>query len=241
MSCACSRRGLLGGLALGAAPGLAGAAVTVARSPRIAGIDLPDTAAARAAMELGRTAMPGYLFNHCMRTFLFGTLVAHREKIAHDAEALLIASALHDIGLTPAHSKPGQPFEMDSADAAKTLTLKQGRGEREAELVWRMIAYHTSALGAHEAEQVGLVGAGAGADVFGSGLKTFKAEEVAAIVGAYPRLGFKKGFADSLTAYCKRKPYAQVGTWTDAYCRAHAPEVKWPDLEAGMNRAPFAD
>jgi hypothetical protein len=206
----------------------------------VAGVVMPDTRVVRAAVELARTAMPGYLFNHCMRTWLFGALTARNEHTPHDPEALIVASALHDLGLVEQYSTAGQPFEMDSADAAKALALRNGAGEKEAELVWRSIAFHTSALGAHEAPAVNLVGAGAGADVYG-GLDAFKPEDVAAILAAYPRLGFKAGFQQSLTDYCRRKPRAQVGTWTDAYCRAHAPEVKWPTIEAGMARSPFTE
>jgi hypothetical protein len=237
--CQTSRRALLATLT--ATPLLSAPRAWAKASAPIAGIAMPDTRVVKAAVELARTAMPGYLFNHCMRTWLFGALTARQENIRHDAEALIVASALHDLGLVAAWSTPGQPFEMDSADAAKALALKNGAGEKEAELVWRSIAFHTSALGAHEAPAVNLVGAGAGADVFGGGLKAFKPDDVAATLAAYPRLGFKAGFQQSLTDYCRRKPRAQIGTWTDAYCRAHAPEVKWPTLEAGMARSPFSE
>lgn len=38
----------------------------------VAGIRLPSSAVARAAAQFSHDSCPGYLFNHCMRTYLFG-------------------------------------------------------------------------------------------------------------------------------------------------------------------------
>ncbi len=194
-----------------------------------------------AALQLARANIPPLLFNHSVRTFLFGTLLEQADGVETDHEMLLVASAFHDFGLVAKYASVGQPFEMDSADAAKRFLDERGVPAPKVELVWRAIAMHTSALVAHEAPQVSLVGAGAGADVFGSGLARLPPGAMEEILHAFPRLGFKAGFEALLTDYCHRKPRAQAGTWTDAYCRAHSPGVNFPSIERRIETSPFAD
>jgi hypothetical protein len=190
---------------------------------------------------MAKEACPEHLYNHCIRTFLFGDLVARREKIAYDAEIIFVAAAMHDLGLIERYSTKGQPFEMDGADQAKAFLEAHGVKGARAEIAWNAIAMHTSPLSAHQAPQVQLVGGGAGVDVYGSGLKAMPQETVQAILAAYPRHGFREGFPQLLTELCQRKPYAQVGTWTDAYCRAHTHGVTFPEIDKGMDRFPFPD
>lgn len=222
--------------------GRAAAAEAAPALPKeVGGVKIPDTPIARAAAAMAKEACPTHLYNHCLRTFLFGDLVARREKIAYDAEIIFTAAAMHDLGLVERYSTKGQPFEMDGADQAKAFLEKHGVKGPRAEIAWNAIAMHTSPLSAHQAPQVGLVGGGAGVDVYGSGIKSLPQDAVAAILAAYPRKGFREGFPQLLTELCQRKPMAQVGTWTDAYCRAHTHGVTYPEIDKGMDRFPFPD
>jgi hypothetical protein len=218
------------------------AAAEVGALPRdVGGVAIPDTAIARAAAAMAREACPEHLYNHCIRTFLFGALVARRDRIDYDAEIIFTAAALHDLGLIERYSTPRQPFEMDGADAAKAFLEQHGVKGPRAEIAWNAIAMHTSPLSAHQVPQVQLVGGGAGVDVYGSGIKTLPADAVQAILAAFPRHGFRQGFPELLTQLCARKPLAQVGTWTDAYCRAHTHGVAFPEIDKNMDRFPFPD
>ena len=208
---------------------------------RVGGIALPDTPMAKAAAAMVRAASPEHLYNHCLRTYLFGALVAERDQTHYDQEIIFIAAAMHDLGLIERYQSKSQPFEMDGADAALAFLDQHGVGRARAELAWHAIALHTSRLSAHEAPQLQLVGAGAGADVYGNGLDTLPADRVRAVLAAYPRRGFRQGFPQLLQAYCQRKPLATVGGWTDAYCRTHAHGVTFPDIERGMDRFPYPD
>ncbi len=204
-------------------------------------VRLPATSITLAAARMAREASPPFLYNHCLRTFVFGALLAANDRLKYDAEMILVAASLHDLGLVERYASKDLPFEMDGADAAKAFLAARGVKDARAEMVWNAIALHTSALSAHQPAQVGLVGAGAGADVFGGGLKTLKAEHVAACLAAFPRLGFKVGFQKLLVDYCHRKPRAQVGTWTDAFCRVHAPEAHYPDIDRGLAASPYTE
>jgi hypothetical protein len=209
--------------------------------PLVAGIRLPMSALATEAVALARGAMPGWLFNHCIRTYLFGALAAKADGLAFDEEAIFIAAALHDLGLVDPYQSEDEPFEIDGARAAEKFVRDHGADAREAGIVRDAIAFHTSALSALQPPQIELVGRGAGADVFGGGLERIGRPAVDAVVAALPRLGFKAAFEAALVAYCDRKPRAQLGTWTDAFCREHVHDFAFPSLERRLMASPFAE
>jgi hypothetical protein len=207
----------------------------------IAGVRLPLSATAKAAATMARAAYPAFLYNHCLRTYLFGALVAKAQAIAFDEEAIFIASCLHDLGLVPRYQSPDKPFELDSANAARDFLSKAGATDKQTDLICDAIAFHTSALADLRAPQVSLVGTGAGADVFGSGLKALSATQVSEVLAAFPRLNFKAEFRSNLLDYCKRKPRAQMGTWTDAFCRAHVKNYHFPTIDERLIDSPFTE
>ncbi len=207
----------------------------------VAGVRLPLTPLALDAAVLARASQPTFLYHHCLRTYVFGALLAHSRAIEFDEEAIFIAACLHDIGLTERYQSEDEPFEVDSAREAKQFLAEHHVLEPKSELICDAIAFHTSALASLRAPQVSLVGVGAGADVFGSRLKTLPPAQVDEVVAAFPRAGFKAEFRRTLIGYCTRKAGAQIGTWTDAFCRAHVPGYKFPDLEERLMGSPFKD
>ena len=89
----------------------------------VAGIRLPQSPLARAAAEFSRAHCPDYLFNHCMRTFLFGAVALQKQKLAYDADKAFAAAALHDLGLLQEFASPSASFEIDGANHAEQLML----------------------------------------------------------------------------------------------------------------------
>jgi HD domain len=209
----------------------------------VAGIAIPRTSAARAATALSRQACPEVLFNHCMRTFLFGALHENHHGRSYDSEAAFVAAALHDLGLLQAYETEGRPFEIDSANAAEHLALQNGLSPQVADLVWNAAAMHDMrwAIVTKQNPTVELVAAGASADVVGPDETMISPAATAEVLDAFPRLGFKAQFARLLTDHCRRKPLSQLGTWLDGYCRAAAPGAKFPDPAALIRAAPFSE
>jgi hypothetical protein len=207
----------------------------------VAGIAIPSTAVARAALDLAAGASPDFLLNHCVRTFLFGALMSQLHGVQYDAEVAFIAAALHDLGLIERYSSKDEPFEIDGADAAKRFLSQRGFANARIEIIWDAIAMHTSALSGHKGPEVALVGSGAGIDVFGGQLHLLAPASVASVLAHFPRLQFNAGFARLLLDYCHRKPLAQVGTWTDELCRSHVHGVAFPTIEQGLKASPFKD
>jgi hypothetical protein len=70
----------------------------------LAGIKVVDTPLVRDAIELARNSSEPYFFNHAMRSWSFGVLIAKGTKPAPDPELLAVSAVLHDLGLTDRYS-----------------------------------------------------------------------------------------------------------------------------------------
>ena len=66
-------------------------------------IVVPDTAAVENAVSLISPLCDDWLMNHNFRTYVWGAVLAAKESIKYDEELLLVASLLHDLGLTSSH------------------------------------------------------------------------------------------------------------------------------------------
>src|SRR5260370_8689277 len=91
------RRTLLkwaGALTLLAHPGFARYARGAELPAEVAGVRLPRTPLALAAARFARARCPDYLFNHCMRTFLFGALLLARPQPPHPGGAPFLPATL---------------------------------------------------------------------------------------------------------------------------------------------------
>jgi hypothetical protein len=214
----------------------------------VASVPLPDSALAKAAAALAYADCPGFLFNHCVRTYLFGCLLAPlttgrpaRGRNAFDHEQVFIASALHDLGLLPKYASPSEPFEIDSAEAAKAFLDRHGVPARTIGVIWDAIAMHASPIGEHKSLEVQLVGRGAGADVFGGGIGRLSKADVATVLAAFPRDQFNSRFRELLFDHCRRKPLSTTSTWLDAFCRSHLPTARFPTIDGGFARSPFKE
>ncbi len=188
----------------------------------VLGIRIPDSALARGAATLARTESPNFLFNHCMRTFVFAGLAARRMGRTYDEEAVFVACALHDLALMEKYEVADKTFERAGADFARGFARAGGFSEERAELVWQGIALHTSRVPDGAAFDVKMVQIGAGMDVFGfPPLSEMPWGDVEAVVREFPRAAFNKAFKDLLVAHGKRRPqHAGENDWIGAFTRA---------------------
>src|ERR1700693_5367916 len=132
----------------------------------VAGVRLVDSGPAKKAAALAREVSPAYLFNHCMRTYLFGTLIGRSERRRCDEELLFLACTLHDLGLTERFMGE-MPFEIQGAEAAARFLKDRGVSSEKVAVVWDGIAMHPYAMAGHKQPEIALVAAGAGAEVLG--------------------------------------------------------------------------
>ena len=237
-----TRRRVLGGLI----------AVMLAPSPtraqtgvpsEVAGIKLPQSGVARAAAEFSRSHCPDYLFNHCMRTFLFGAVALQAQKRSYDADTAFAAAALHDLGLLPAFATASSSFEIDGANRAEQVMTESGLSPRDAAIVWHAIALHDVrfAITRRQGPEAMLVAMGAGCDVDGPDESAIEASQIKEIVSAFPRLQFKQRFTALAVDHCKRKPLSQRGTWLEGLCREQVPSAWTDTVEREIADAPFSE
>ena len=91
---------------------------TVTRLESLAGVRIPDTPLAKAAVDLLEATSPQFICNHCVRTYVFGNLAVRSiGRSIIDEEIAFCGALLHDLGLVPAHAGENR-FEVDGADGA---------------------------------------------------------------------------------------------------------------------------
>ena len=209
----------------------------------VAGVRLPQSAVARAVLSFSRTHCPDYLFNHCMRTYLFGAVVMQSAQHPYDADTAFAAAALHDLGLLPAFATAKSSFEIDGADRAEQLVTESGLSSWDAAIVWHAVALHDVrfAITQRQGPEAMLVALGAGCDVDGPDGSAINARQTKEIVAAFPRLQFKKRFTALAVDHCKRKPLSQSGTWLEGLCREQVPSAWTDTVEHEIAYAPFSE
>jgi HD domain len=209
----------------------------------VAGIKLPQSAIAQTAAQFSRSQCPDYLFNHCMRTFLFGAAAMQVQRRTYDADKAFAAAALHDLGLLPAFESKTASFEIDGANRAEQLMLENGLSPQDADVVWHAIVLHDVrfTLTKRQGAEAMLVAIGAGSDVDGPDATLINPTQTAEIVAAFPRLQFKRRFTSLAVDHCKRKPLSQRGTWLEGLCREQAPTAWTDTVEREIAEAPFSE
>jgi hypothetical protein len=237
-----TRRRVLGGLvAVMLAPALTRGQAGM--PSEVAGVKLPQSGIARAALNFSRSHCPDYLLNHCMRTFLFGAVAMQSAQHSYDAETAFAAAALHDLGLLPAFATAKSSFEIDGANRAEQLMTESGLSPRDADIVWHAIALHDArfSITRRQGPEAMLVAMGAGCDVDGPDASAIDARQTQEIVAAFPRLQFKRRFTALAVDHCKRKPLSQEGTWLEGLCREQVPSAWNETVEREIADAPFSE
>ena len=209
----------------------------------VAGILLPNTPATAAAARYARDTCPDFLFNHCMRTFLFGAVAMTHHKVDYSFEDAFIAATLHDLGLVQKLASADRSFEMDGANLAAQFARANGIKAGDSEEIWWAVALHDGrfSMAEHRGGVAMLVSMGAGSDVIGPDADMIDSKRTAEIVAAFPRLGFKNRFSALLTEHCRRKPLSQKGTWLESLCREQVPSAHTETTQKQIHDAPFEE
>jgi hypothetical protein len=206
-----------------------------------AGIKVPDTALVRDAIDLSRSLLEPFLFNHVMRSWLFGISLSEAAEVTPDAELLAVAAILHDLGLTERYTAENR-FEVDGANAAREFMKDRGISAQKTQVVWDAIALHTTpTLALHKEPEVVMTHSGIAVDVLGAGLDRIPQEKQRAILTAFPRLAFKDEFKGCLSNVVRQKPMTAIDNilrdFGIRYVEGFTPP-NFADLVAG---APFSE
>lgn len=208
----------------------------------VAGIAIPMTPLSRRAESYVRSREPDFLFNHSVRTYLFGALSLKSRGLSYDPETAYVAALFHDWGLVPGHASARFSFEIDGANKAEEFVKANGGTPEQARIVWNAIVMHDMGrpYQAHQSHEALLLGAGAGGDVDGVDPKIIPSAAVEQVLRAYPRLQFKKRFTAAAIDHCRRKPTSQIG-WLAPLCLKVAPNADRGSVEEEIAASPFSE
>jgi hypothetical protein len=170
------------------------------------GMPVPDSALARRARERISDAAGPVLLNHSVRCYAWAVELARHDGLEFDPEILYVASMLHDIGLVAPYDLGGC-YEVDGGLAAQRLARENGAAEDRARAIYDVIALHNDeVLPPDAAAEVVLLWDSAGTDVTGNRYTDVRPAIIPELLGAYPRLDFKRAFTALLVDQASRKP-----------------------------------
>ncbi len=204
------------------------------------GVRLPDSAIVERAIERAQSESSPMLFNHVMRSALFAEMFSEMRPRANDREVIAVSSILHDIGLTDQKHQCEERFEVRSAHAARAFALGQGASDARAWLIWDTVALHTQDLNLYKQDEAWAVQMGILADVVGAGTDLLDASAIERILTQFPRLDFKKGFYDLLSAEAKSVPPPPFHP-TAMILHHDCGSLSVPDARDLIAQAPFDD
>lgn len=172
----------------------------------ICGVKIPDSELCRAATTLAREASAPFLFNHAMRTYVFGELAGAKAAQAYDSELLFLGAILHDLGLTEEYAGEDR-FEIDGADAAAAFMRSRNVPQHRIDVVWDAIALHaTFSIPQRKSPEIALVQVGAGIDVGAVPIELLTPAMIDEVLETLPRLDFKTAMLAAMARVVERKP-----------------------------------
>ena len=206
----------------------------------LGGITVIDTPLITGAMEYARIHSEPYLFNHAVRSWLFAVRLGQLQDVSHDAEVVAVGTLLHDLGLTNSFVGPKR-FEIEGADAARVFAREQGVDDRRVQLIWDSVALNsTPSIALNKEAEVVLCTAGIGVE-FGFQYDRIPPNEMKGILAEFPRLGMKRGFADSVCRIVKTKPETTYDNFAADFGERFVPGYKRPSTVDFLMNAPFEE
>jgi hypothetical protein len=167
----------------------------------------PQTPAATAALSVATRFYSPALLNHCIRSYLWGTMYAAAHKIAFDDELYYVSALLHDVGLTEPFDSHRLAFEEAGGDLAWVFGIAAGWSTDRAARATEIIVLHMrSDVSADADPESHILQVATGWDVVGRRPDEFPPEARAELLARYPRQGFGSEFAGCFEDQSRRKP-----------------------------------
>ena len=177
-------------------------------------IRLPDSRTAVLASELAASLSEPWLFNHCLRTCLWGAMLAQVNDIKFDEELFFTASVLHDLGLTSTHfcqDSSCSCFAVEGARAARSFASTQGWSNQRCDQLAEAISLHLNVrVGLGYGAEAHLLHAGASLELIGARVRQLGAASVTQVLDAYPRLNFKTEIAEAMKGQARARPTSRA-------------------------------
>ena len=206
----------------------------------LGGITVIETPLITRALDYARKHSEPYLFNHAVRSWLFAVRLGQLQGVPHDAEVVAVGSLLHDLGLTNSFMGPKR-FEIEGADAARVFAREHGLDDRRVQLIWDSVALNsTPSIALNKEAEVVLCTAGIGVE-FGFQYDRIPPNEMKSILAEFPRLGMKRGFADSVCRIVTTKPETTYDNFARDFGERFVPGYQRPSTVDFLMDAPFEE
>jgi hypothetical protein len=207
----------------------------------LAGIKVTDSSLVRDAIELARSSSEPFLFNHVMRSWLFGILLLEGAEVAPNPELLAVSVILHDLGLTDRYTGTNR-FEVDGANAALAFLKGRGISTQDMQVVWDAIALHTTrSIALHKQSEVAMTHSGVTADVLGVGLDRIPLDKQRAVLTEFPRLSLKSQLRSCLCNVVRRKPETSYDNILRDFGSRYVEGFTGPNFADLVANAPFSE
>ena len=206
----------------------------------IAGVEIPQTAAAVEATRAIRGRTSPLIFHHSRRVFLFGAIDAQTRGLEPDPELLYLAALYHDTGLATPYSDEEQRFEIDGADHARKFLLDQGFPARSVDTVWTAIALHTTPeIPGRLGPEIAATARGVLTDVVGLGLDGLDPAQVDEVLAAHPRGDFKNEFLHAFLDGLGYRPDTTYGTVNADVLEHFVPDFRRASMVERVKSSPW--
>src|SRR6185312_7856610 len=175
--------------------------------PWKASVMFPQTHAATAALSVANRFYSPALLNHCIRSYLWGTMYAEKQGISFDDELYYVSAMLHDIALTKVFDSHMVAFEEAGGELAWVFGVAAGWSADRAARATEIIVLHMrDDVPASDDPESHLLQVATGWDVVGRRPEEFAPEARAEMLTRYPRRGFGAEFTVCFEDQAKRKP-----------------------------------
>ena len=208
---------------------------------RVLALSLPDSSAVRDAYAQAQAESPPWLFNHVVRSWLYGAKLAQHRELKPDAELVAVAVLLHDLGLARGGA-PDHRFEIVGADLGRAFALSHKMGRRRAEVVWDSIALHTiPSIAQHKGADVACCQNGIACDYGGLGYQELSDDSKKVILSAYPRLDMKNMLTTCLCGIATNHPNTTRDNFIADFGMKYVPGYTRVSSVDFLHQAPFAE
>lgn len=175
---------------------------------RIADFPVPDTLAARGALEIARQYQPASFTDHALRSWLWAEAFARVDGIRGvDHELLYVAAVLHDVGATVPFDNHTLAYEEAGGHVAAALTAGAGWPAPRRRRVHEVIVRHNwpSVDPARDAEGH-LLEIATGLDISGARPDALPEDFRREVLAAHPRGALAAEFGACVVDQAARKP-----------------------------------
>ena len=181
----------------------------------VASLRIPDSALCMAAQELVVSVSEPWLVNHCLRAFVWATILGKKARLAYDEELLFVAAALHDLGLTNAGPTltptPAECFAVEGAFGAEAFLKRQAVEEQRRERIVEAISLHLNVtVPLKHGIEAHLLHDGTALDVIGRRHREIGRATIDGVLRSYPRGDITNGLVTVMRKQAEVRPRARA-------------------------------